>query len=347
MAMEFTFLTSQSLTAPSDSNLRVTSSTVQYLLEPSGTNLRSTSPMVQYLVYQEPPPNFLTSTLIVQYLQLAQEIEVVTDRFPDLPGLTWEIHMKPTFSTKTTVHTSGQTTRTSYWENPQWTFDLIYDYLPNDRAVGKTNLEQLMGFFLKMNGAWSTFLYRFNEFSSMVNYLLFTGDGNTVETPFVMDFYGTTSPVGQVDTTAINLSIHIADEQHVVTGGAVALTYWHGALTNFTVVINGNVLLPVGAAPVGNQYVYDPTTGLITVNASWNGQTAHLTYDSVLVQGTDYTVSLPNTLVFAVAPPNAAPITATYAYFFICTFQDDQADFDAFMDKLWELQAISLRSEIG
>lgn len=67
--------------------------------------------------------------------------------------------------------------------------------------------------------------------------------------------------------------------------------------------------------------------------------------DGVLVDPADYTVVLPNSLVFDTAPAEGT-ITATFQFFFACRFTEDSLDFEKFADKLWNLQQVQFRSII-
>lgn len=69
-------------------------------------------------------------------------------------------------------------------------------------------------------------------------------------------------------------------------------------------------------------------------------------FDGVLVDPADYTVTMPNLIVFDSAPAEDVEITADFQFFFACRFIEDQMDFEKFMDKLWALQTCEFRSII-
>jgi uncharacterized protein (TIGR02217 family) len=73
--------------------------------------------------------------------------------------------------------------------------------------------------------------------------------------------------------------------------------------------------------------------------------TVNVYLDGVLVDPADYTVTMPNLIVFNTAPA-AAEVTADFQFFFVCRFLEDQQDYEKFVDKLWNLQTCSLRSII-
>ncbi|MBV8474052.1 MAG: DUF2460 domain-containing protein [Hyphomicrobiales bacterium] len=62
------------------------------------------------------------------------------------------------------------------------------------------------------------------------------------------------------------------------------------------------------------------------------------------VQHSGWSLSTPNSLVFAAAPASGAVIAASFSYAFQCRFDDDAADFEQFMQNLWTLQSLKFRS---
>lgn len=75
----------------------------------------------------------------------------------------------------------------------------------------------------------------------------------------------------------------------------------------------------------------------------WVTSVAQVTIGGV-AQGSGWSLSTPNSLVFATAPANGALIGASFAYAFQCRFDDDAADFEQFMQNLWTLQSLKFRS---
>lgn len=73
--------------------------------------------------------------------------------------------------------------------------------------------------------------------------------------------------------------------------------------------------------------------------------TINVYVDGVLVDPADYTVTLPNLIVFDSAPASG-DVTADFQFFFACRFLEDSADFEKFMDKLWTYQQCEFRSII-
>lgn len=69
--------------------------------------------------------------------------------------------------------------------------------------------------------------------------------------------------------------------------------------------------------------------------------------DGVTVDPGDYSILMPNRLVFYVAPAIGEIITATFQFYFVCRFIEDTQDYEKFMDKLWSLQTCEFRSIVA
>ncbi|MDP9039573.1 MAG: DUF2460 domain-containing protein [Acidobacteriota bacterium] len=87
--------------------------------------------------------------------------------FPAIAGLTWSIKPIPTWSTVVQRSRNRATTRLMSDPFPMWTFELSYDFIRSSRAVlgstsanpgGYSELEQIVGFYNQMGGAFDDFL---------------------------------------------------------------------------------------------------------------------------------------------------------------------------------------------
>jgi uncharacterized protein (TIGR02217 family) len=107
---------------------------------------------------------------------------------------------------------------------------------------------------------------------------------------------------------------------HAVTGQGIATG--DGATTSFTFMRTlGGFIEPVSwVASVANVYV--------------NG----------VAQGSGWSLTQPNTLVFSIAPTAGSVISADFSYAFVCRFLEDQEDFEEFMSGLWQVQSLKFRS---
>lgn len=85
--------------------------------------------------------------------------------FPTLPGLMWNVHKQPIFSTRVQTSRSGRETRAAYWSYPIYRFELRYEFLRDDRSIPANQtgaspaheLKTLLGFFLQRRGSYEAF----------------------------------------------------------------------------------------------------------------------------------------------------------------------------------------------
>jgi hypothetical protein len=63
-----------------------------------------------------------------------------------------------------------------------------------------------------------------------------------------------------------------------------------------------------------------------------------------LAQSAGWSLAAPNSLVFATPPPSGAAIAASFAYAFLCRFDDDAAEFEQAMQNLWRIESLKFRS---
>lgn len=66
--------------------------------------------------------------------------------------------------------------------------------------------------------------------------------------------------------------------------------------------------------------------------------------NGVTVDPADYTLSLPNVIVFNTAPPNGQAVTATFTYYYLCRFGEDQHEYEQFMYRLHTLNQMTLKT---
>ncbi|MCW2317595.1 uncharacterized protein (TIGR02217 family) [Rhodoblastus acidophilus] len=115
-----------------------------------------------------------------------------------------------------------------------------------------------------------------------------------------------------------------------------------------------------------NTFLYvDPTDNAVTAQTIATGDGATTTFtlgraiggyyepvsyvtaiSNVSVSGvatTAYTLTAPNTITFAMAPPGGAAISATFTYAYQCRFLDDVAEFENFLSGLWKIGGLKFR----
>ncbi len=73
-------------------------------------------------------------------------------------------------------------------------------------------------------------------------------------------------------------------------------------------------------------------------------QITNVKINGVTVNPADYSISLPNVIVFDTAPPNGQVVTATFTYYYLCRFGEDQHEYEQFMYRLYQLNQITLKT---
>lgn len=302
---------------------------------------------MQSVEYQLTLPKILTSLFLFQYIQVAPEESMVSNVYPELIGLSFSTGAKPTFSTDVQVHTSGRETRTQYWANPKWDFKLQYDYLPNKTTDSQTDYKKLVGFFLDRHGSFESFLFKAPDDRYVENLQLGIGDANTVEYDLYRQFGPYSEPIGQADPDNTTIWVEEPGEvYHVPNTGPYVVTLNHLQVASLTSVSQGaTVLTQVTGTPGAGQYNWDPSTATLTFNAAQKNVNVSVHYKWVAQLSTDYTIRMPRTVVMNTAPHTGAIITTSFEFFFVVRFKDDEADFDQFMDRLWELGQIEMVSQ--
>lgn len=289
------------------------------------------------------------------------EKPIVTALFPTLPGLAWSVHKKPNFNTRLSQHVSGREVRAAFWQYPRYDFELTYDWLPE--KDGRTDLDTLMGFFMQRQGMFDEWLFK-----DVTDYLAagaaqLPGDGVTVQFSVVRTLGGWQEPVGAVNqenmlsfpfgsvdvtSNAINVNAHglvTGDGPFcVVPGGTIpgglstTQVYWA-----IRVDANNFKLANSKANALAGTAVDITTQGTLTNQLN---RTIAIYHGGVLQSLSTFSLEQNNQIVYDVAPADDTVITADFQYYFICRFNDDMADFENFMDKLWQLQKCEFRSLI-
>lgn len=265
-----------------------------------------------------------------------------------LPGLSYGVHKKPLFNTRVATAANLREDRLALAQYPVWEFEISYEFLSDvPRQVGYTSLKTIMGFFLQMGGRFDSWLFKDPDdyLSEMVE--MATGDGVTTEYYFMRDVGGFLEPVGQVDTVNdIDIRL-IVPEAHTVPASPGPYTVTVDEAANYEsdvgVTLGGTPLTKVGGAPGNMQYSVNETTGVYTFNSNQDAENVIISYQ-YLVDPADYTVTMPNLIVFDSAIPEGSTLYGSFQYYFVCRFQEDQMDFEKFMDKLWNLNECSFRS---
>jgi uncharacterized protein (TIGR02217 family) len=122
--------------------------------------------------------------------------------FPVLIGQGWSVHKRPIFSTRVASHVSGREVRDALYAHTLYEYELVFNALSSSptqfATLGANSLQQLMGFFLSMQGQFGTFLYDDPSDGAVTGQPLGSGDGTTTAFTFVRSLGGFAEPVGWV-----------------------------------------------------------------------------------------------------------------------------------------------------
>ncbi len=310
-------------------------------------------------------PNIKANLVVNEYLQpVMPELPVSTDPFPGfgnslinptlpaaadpfftaLPGLTFSVHKKPGFKTNIKEAASGREVRNALAQYPRWDFELTYEFL-EDRSGADSSLKTIMGFFLARQGSFDSWLFKDPDDYLVVNGFCGNADGLITQFPFCRTMGSFHEKVGQVDeSNTITLYLSIEEGGTVPSMSVYSITVAEAAsfVEDLGVTHLGTPLIKaVGAPTAGHYSVID---GVYLFNAAQASQAMIISY-RYEIDDADYTVTLPNLIVFDSAPPEGT-LTGDFQFFFACRFLEDSMDFEKFYDKLWNLQECDFRSII-
>jgi uncharacterized protein (TIGR02217 family) len=141
---------------------------------------------------------------------------------PTLPGLAWSRRKKPAFNTRIASHVSGREVRVALMSYPLYEFEATYGLTSSASGfagLGASSLQNLMGFFLQLQGQFGTFLYTDPDDNSVTSQGIGVGDGTTSAFAFVRALGGFAEPVGWV--TAVS---HVYLNGTPQSGGSYSVT---------------------------------------------------------------------------------------------------------------------------
>lgn len=261
-----------------------------------------------------------------------------------LPGLSIEVTKTPRFRTRISEAASGNEVRYAQAEYPRWDFELSYEFL-EDRALADTSLKTIMGFFLARQGSFDSWLFKDPDDYLSVGGICGTAEGVTTEFPLCRTMGEFNEKVGQVDTAnTIKIYRSFTETRNIpAIPGPYTITVNQAASFVEDLGVAGYTRVSGPPADLG-EYQVNEDTGVYTFFSLNNGDSVNISY-RYEVDPADYTITLPNAVVFDSAPPSGT-ITADFQFFFACRFLEDSLDFEKFADKLWNLQSVSFKSII-
>lgn len=260
-----------------------------------------------------------------------------------LPGLSIQVNKTPTFNTKVDVASTGNEVRTSYTEWPRWNFELSYEFL-EDRTGAQSSLKTIMGFFTDCQGSFQAWLFKDPDDYAVQNGLMGEADGVTTRFYFRRYLGQRGEPVGTVDAVNSIVVFRTLEEAGAIPGvGPYEITVANAAafVEDLGVVGVGGPLTRVTSAPAVDEYSVDELTGVYTFNAANASDPVDITY-RYTIDPAAYTLEH-NYIVFLSAPLSGT-ISASFQFYYVCRFMEDEMDFEKFADKLWSLQTCEFRS---
>lgn len=260
-----------------------------------------------------------------------------------LPGLSIEVMKRPKFNTKSNIASSGNEVRTSYTEWPRWTFELSYEFL-EDRTGAESSLKTIMGFFTDQQGSFGSWLFKDPDDYLVQNGEMGEADGVTTRFYFRRYLGQRGEPVGTVDTSnTITVFRSFGEPATIPASGPFTITVANAAsfVEDLGVEGTGGPFTKVTGSPSSGQYSVDEETGIYTFNGGNASAPVTITY-RYSVDPADYTLEH-NYVVFDSAPASGT-ISASFQFFYVCRFLEDEMDFEKFADKLWSLQTCEFMS---
>lgn len=125
--------------------------------------------------------------------------------FPALPGQSWPVHKKPSFSTRVASHVSGREVRSPFYANGLYEFELTFEGLASNDSysgLGTNSLQSLMGLYIQSQGQYGTFLYIDPDDNTVTGQAIATGNGTQMDFTFVRTLGGATEPASWVTSVA-------------------------------------------------------------------------------------------------------------------------------------------------
>lgn len=259
-----------------------------------------------------------------------------------LPGLSIEVMKRPNFNTKIDVASSGNEVRTSYTNWPRWNFELSYEFL-EDRTGAESSLKTIMGFFTDQQGSFGSWLFKDPDDYLVTNGEMGAADGTTTRFYFRRYLGVRGEPVGTIDgANTVTVFRSFGQSVTIPAVGPFTITVSNAATFVEDLGVEGtSPFTRVTGAPALNQYSVNLTTGVYTFNSGNASNPITITY-RYSINPADYDLEH-NYLVFDSAPASGT-ISASFQFYYVCRFMEDEMDFEKFADKLWSLQTCEFRS---
>lgn len=144
--------------------------------------------------------------------------------FPTLKGLSWACGKTPVFSTKIQEAVSGREVRLAQRANPMWRFKLSYEFLEGMRVAGVSELEKLLGLFMRHRGSFDSFLYTDPNDDDVVDQSIGIGNGVNKSFQLLRTWGGFTEPVTNVNAI-VNVKVGgVITTAYTISNGLITFT---------------------------------------------------------------------------------------------------------------------------
>lgn len=163
--------------------------------------------------------------------------------YPALPGLTYNVVKRPTFSTRVQQATSGAELRAAFWTLPIWHYQLAYEFLRTGDTY--TELQTLLGFFLARQGQFDSFLFDDPDDDTVTQMPFGTGNGSLTSWQIYRTWGGFSEPVYNFNgTPQIYVGGVLQSSGYTLTSSGL-LTFTTAPANGATIAWSGRYYWPV------------------------------------------------------------------------------------------------------
>lgn len=161
--------------------------------------------------------------------------------FPELPGLDWDLEKTPMFNTNVMTSINGRELRASYQAIPKFEISMSFNFLRERN--GRTELQQLEGFFIARRGSFDSFIFKMpddNQFDCT-----FIGDGSTTHFQLYKTLGVVRTPLSHTDELQSNDPLMWGEVESVPMWEVPEDKMWE---LQYSVLKNGLLELPIALA---------------------------------------------------------------------------------------------------
>ncbi len=148
--------------------------------------------------------------------------------FPSLPGLQINVQRSASWPTSIQETATGKEVRIQVQPMPRWSWSLSFEFLMDDRTAGVSDLQKLVGFWLRHRGAFEPFRYRDPDDFAVTDSPIGIGTGTKAEFQLVRSLGGSGSayrfdePIQEIEAVTVKVD-GVAVSALLGTAGVVTL----------------------------------------------------------------------------------------------------------------------------